>query len=204
MRKFTAVFLFVLFCGVFALAQTEPAEPAELSNHFEVPKTEISFGYAYQHASLNGGFAATDDLVTDSSTGLNGFAVEFSHYFHGNLGYTIDVSRTSKKAIDPTGIGYVSESFVAGPSYRLHRYGFFTPSIHVLAGADHATFNVPASGAVFSFTNTDFAALAGGALDGNLTPHIAIRLAQVDYDYTHHYGANQSSFRYLGGVVIRF
>jgi hypothetical protein len=199
MRKFAAVFMFVFFCGVFAMAQQVPL--------FAVPKTEISFGYAYQHASFNGGLVGTENLVTDTSAGLNGFAVQFSHYLHnlnGNLGYMIDVSRDSNKAVDPSGIGYVNESYVAGPTYRLHRYGFFSPSVHVLAGVSHATFNVPANGTTFSFTDTDFAALAGGTLDGNLTPHIAIRLAQFDYDYTHHYGANQSSFRYLGGIVIRF
>jgi len=199
MRKFAAVFLFVLFCGVFALAQQEPL--------FAVPKNEIYFGYAYEHASLNGGLAGTNGLVTDTSSGLNGFDIEYSHYLkylHGNLGYTIDFSRNSNGAIDPTGIGYSNETYVAGPTYRLHRYGFFSPSIHVMAGGAHSKFTVPSEGTKFFFTDTDFAALAGGSLDGNLTPHIAIRLAQVDYDYTHHYGTSQSSFRYLGGVVIRF
>jgi hypothetical protein len=196
MRKFAAVFLFVLFCGVFAVAQQEPL--------FAVPKNEISFGYAYLHA---GGINPAGGEVAQTSTGMNGFAVQFSHYLHylnGNLGYMVDVARDSSKAVDPTGVGYVSTSYVGGPSYRLHRYGFFSPSIHVLAGVSRSTFSVPSSGTVFSLKDTDFAALAGGALDGNLTPHIAIRLAQVDYEYTHHYGNNQSSFRYLGGVVIRF
>jgi hypothetical protein len=201
MRKFAAVFLFVLFCGVFAMAQQEPL--------FAVPKTEISFGYAYLHAG--GIVPAVNSIgadVSEDSTGANGFALQFSHYLpylHGNLGYTIDFARDSNKAVDPTGVGYVTESYTAGPTYRLHRYGFFSPSIHVLAGVSHSTLSAPVSGgSVFSLTDTDFAALAGGTLDGNLTPHVAIRLAQVDYEYTHHYSANQSSFRYLGGVVIRF
>jgi hypothetical protein len=200
MRKFAAVFLFVLICGACAMAQTT----APL---FAIPKNEIYFGYAYEHASLNGGLSGTGGLVTDTSAGLNGVAIGFSHYLkllHGNLGYTIDFSRNSSKEVDPTGIGYSNESYVAGPTYRLPRYGFFSSSIHVLAGGSHATFTVPSNGTKFYFTNTQFAALAGGALDGNLTPHVAIRLVQIDYDYTHHYGTSQSSFRYLGGVVIRF
>jgi hypothetical protein len=201
MRKFAAVFLFVLAGGVFAMAQsTAPL--------FAIPKNEISFGYAYEHASLNGGFAGTQGLVPETSTGLSGFGLEFSHYLnllHGNLGYTIDFSRNSSSAVDPTGIGYSNETYTVGPTYRLPRYGFFSSSIHVLAGGSHATFTVPIfGGAKDYFSDSNFAALAGGALDGNLTPHIAIRLAQIDYDYTHHYGANQSSFRYLGGVVFRF
>lgn len=200
MRKFAAAFLFCLFCGALATAQT--TEPL-----FAIPKNEISFGYAYQHASLSGGLVGTEGLVTDNSAGLNGIAFEYSHYLHymrGNLGYMVDFSVDTNKAIDPNGDGYSTESYTAGPTYRLHRYGFFSPSIHVLAGGSHSKFTYPSDGTKFYFADTNFAALAGGALDGNLTPHVAIRLAQVDYDYTHHYGTSQSSFRYLGGVVIRF
>jgi hypothetical protein len=196
MRKFAAVFLFVLNVGVFAMAQKAPL--------FAVPKNEISFGYAYLHAN---GIATSNSFVGQESAGVNGFAVQFSHYLpylHGNLGFMIDVARDSNKAIDPNGDGYTTESYTAGPSYRLHRYGFFSPSIHVLAGVSHLRASVAVPGSVFSLTDTDFAALAGGTLDGNLTPHIALRLAQVDYDYTHHYGTSQNSFRYLGGVVFRF
>ena len=143
MRKFAALFLFVLAGGIFAMAQsTAPL--------FAIPKNEISFGYAYEHASLNGGFAGTQGLVPETSTGLSGFGLEFSHYLkllHGNLGYTIDFSRNSSSALDPTGIGYSNESYTAGPTYRLPRYGFFSPSVHVLAGGSHSTYTVPASGA---------------------------------------------------------
>jgi hypothetical protein len=93
---------------------------------------------------------------------------------------------------------------MAGPSYRLHKYGFFSPAVHVLAGIDHAVFTYPVSYSAFNFANTEFAAAAGGSVDGNLSRHVGIRLAQVDYLYTHHYGTSQSSFRYMGGVVFRF
>jgi hypothetical protein len=200
MRKFAAVFVFVLVCGAFAMAQLE-------QNIFEVPKSEVSVGYAYQHAGLSGSLVPTNGNVTETSTGLNGIAVEFSHYMHGNLGFTIDFAWDKNNSVDPTGIGYTRTSYLAGPSYRLHRHGFFSPSIHVLGGADHGKFTVPAGVAastVFTYTNTDFAIAGGGTVDGNLTPHVAIRLAQVDYLYTHNYGSNQSSFRYVGGIVVRF
>jgi peptidoglycan-associated lipoprotein len=194
MRKFAAVFMFILVCGVFAVAQMEPTL-------FEIPKTEVSVGYAYQHA---GSINPINESGTINSTGLTGFAFEFSHYFYGNLGLTIDIARDSNKAVDPEGDGYVRTTYVGGPTYRLHRYGFFSPSLHVLAGVDRATINIAAGSAVLSAHDTDFAALAGGTLDGNLTKHLAIRLAQVDYLYTHNYGTNQSSYRYLGGIVFRF
>jgi hypothetical protein len=197
MRKFAAVIVFVLVYGAIAMAQLEP-------KIFEVPKTELSAGFEYQHASLSGSLAATGGNVTDSSTGMKGFAIEFSHYLHSKIGYTVDIARVSNKAVDSTGTGYVRTSYMAGPSYRLHRYGFLSPSIHALGGVDRDNFTVPADGTVFSFKDTDFAAAAGVTVDGNLSRHLALRLAQVDYLYTHHYGTNQSSFRYVGGIVVRF
>ena len=190
MRKFAVLFICVLAFGALAWAQMEP-QP------IEIPKTEIFLGYAYQYADTSGSNIA-------SSTNLKGFAVEFSHYFHNNFGYTIDISRGSNKAVDSTGIKYVRTSYMAGPTYRLHTLGFFTPSIHALAGVDRDDFTVPQIGTTFDFRSTDAAAAAGVAFDGTLSRHLAIRVAQVDYVYTHHYNTNQSSFRYSGGLVVRF
>jgi hypothetical protein len=191
MRKFTILLVSLLAFGAFALAQMEPKP-------MEIPKTEFFLGYAYQRAGTSG------SNVVDS-TNLNGFAFEFSHYFHSNnLGYTVDISRGSNKAVDSTGIKYVRTSYLAGPTYRLHGAGFFTPSVHALAGIDHDDFTVPQTNTTIDYKSNDFAAAAGVSFDGNLSRHLAVRIAQVDYLYTHHYGTNQSSFRYSGGIVARF
>jgi hypothetical protein len=198
MRKFAVVTVFVLVLGSFAVAQIE-------QKPFEVPRTEFFIGYAHEYADLSGSFSGTLGTVFGNSTGLNGFAFEASHFLHNNLGFTVDIARTSNKRLDPTGIGYVRTSYLAGPNYRLPRYGFFSPSVHVLAGIDHGVFTVPENlPSTFTFGNTEFAAAAGATLDGNLSRHVAIRLVQVDYLYSHHYGENQNSFRYAGGVVLRF
>jgi hypothetical protein len=202
MRKFAVVAAFVLAFGVFASAQME--QPL-----FEIPKTEVALGYAYQYASLAGFTAGTSGFVTESTTSLNGFALEFSHYLpHNKLGFTIDISHDSKSNLLGTGDQYSRSTYLAGATYRVHRYGFLSTSVHALAGVDHGTFTVPnppnGPGISLSFGNTEFAALAGGTLDGNLSRHIAIRLVQADYLYTNHYSTSQSSFRYSGGVVLRF
>jgi hypothetical protein len=143
--------------------------------------------------------------VNVNSTNLNGFAFEFTHYLHSKFGYTIDVARGSNSAVDPTGIKYTRTSYLAGPSYRLHNIAFLTPSVHVLAGVDHDDFTIPTTlPSQFDQKDLNFAALGGVTFDGNLSAHLAVRLAQVDYLYTHHYGTNQSSFRYAGGLVVRF
>lgn len=195
MRGFTVLVLSIFAFGTFALAQME--QPA-----FVAPKTELFIGYAFQHAGVSG-YNIPD--VPVNSTNMNGFAFEFSHYLRSNFGFTVDICRDSNAAVDSTGIKYVRSTYLAGPSYRLHDFLFFTPSVHALAGIDHDDFTVPESNpTVLDFRTTDFAAAAGVTFDGNLSRHLALRLAQVDYLYTHNYGNNQSSFRYTGGLVVRF
>ena len=201
MRKLAALLAFVFVVGAFAMAQMEA--PA-----FEVPKNEIFGGYAWEHADLSGSAGPTLGTVTESSTNLSGFAIEFSHYFShalpSNFGYTLEIARVSNGAFDPAGDGDARTSFLAGPTVRLHRDGFFLPAVHGRAGVNPAPFAVPANFTTLSFTDTDIAVAGGASLDGNLSRHLAVRLAQVDYVYSHHYGANQSSFRYTGGIVLRF
>jgi hypothetical protein len=197
MRKVTIVAVFILVSGAFALAQVEPKP-------FVLPKTEFFLGYSYQYADTSGTYAGTGNTVPVTSTNLNGFGFEFSRYVHGRLGYTIDISRGSNSRVDSTGIKYVRATYMAGPSYRLRRYGFFSSSVHALAGVDHAVFTYPVSYSEFTYANTEFAAAAGVSVDGNLSRHVGVRLAQVDYLYTNHYSTGQSSFRYMGGLVVRF
>jgi hypothetical protein len=198
MCKFTVLFLTVLVSGTFALAQMEPPKP------LVVPNTEFFGGYSYQHAGTSGIDVVSGGAVNVNSTNLNGFAFEFSHYLHSKFGYTIDISRNSNNAVDSTGIKHARTSYMAGPSYRLRTTGFFTPSVHALAGIDHDDFTVPQGSTVIDYTSNDFAAAAGVAFDANLSRHLAVRVAQVDYLYTRHYSGNQSSFRYSGGIVARF
>lgn len=195
MRKVTVLLLSIMAFGALASAQIEPAATA-------APNTEFFIGYAYQHASVSG---YNIPSVTETSTNLNGFAFEFSHYWQGKLGLTVDISRGSNSKVDSTGIKYVRSTYMAGPSYRLHNFLFITPSVHALAGVDHDDFTVPEiNPTVIDYRTTDFAAAGGVTFDGNLSRHIAVRLAQVDYLYTHNYGSSQSSFRYTGGLVVRF
>jgi hypothetical protein len=198
MRRFTVLLVTILASGAFALAQMEPPKP------LVVPNTEFFGGYSYQHAETSGINGVSGGAVNVNSTNLNGFAFEFSHYLHSKLGYTVDISHDSNSALDSTGIKHARTSYMAGPSYRLRTTGFFTPSIHALAGVDHDDFTVPQDSTVIDFTSTDFAAAAGVSFDANLSRHLAVRVAQVDYLYTRHYSGNQSSIRYSGGVVARF
>lgn len=191
MRKFTVLFVCVLVFGAVAMAQME-------APRLEVPKTELFLGYAYQHADTSGNAFV-------NGTNLNGFAFNASHYLkNNNFGYTFDIGRTTNSRVDSTGIKYTRTSYMAGPSYRLHNIGFVTANVHALVGIDHAVLVVPEPGTEITYTHTDLAALAGVTVDGNLSRHLAVRLAQVDCVYTNHNHSDQASFRYAGGIVVRF
>jgi hypothetical protein len=199
MRKLTVLVSSLLVCGAVAMAQMEP-------EHVAAQKTELFVGYSYQYAGTSGSDLANLGGLNVNSTNLNGFAFDFSHYVRGSLGYMVDFSRGSHRDLDSTGTKYSRTTYMAGPTYRLHSYPLFTPSVHVLAGVDRDDFTVPNSSGPnnFDLRGTYFAAAAGATVDGNLSPHVAIRLAQVDYLYTRNWGSNQTSFRYAAGIVMRF
>ena len=205
MRKLASLIVLLFVCAACVSAQTEP--PLEPEPQLEAPaNNELFGGYAYEHADLAGSTAALG-IAIPSSTGMKGFAIEFSHYMHffnGHAGWMAEISRVSTSSVGPTGIEYSRLRFMGGPTFRLRRYGFFTPSIHALAGVDRATFTVPSGASTLTFRDTDVAVVGGGSLDGNLSRHLAVRLVQFDYVYTRHYDVNQSSFRYIGGLVVRF
>jgi len=199
MRRFAVLLASILAFGAFAVAQMEPKP-------MEVPNTELFLGYSYQHANTSGFNAESNGLVDVQNTNLSGFAFDVSHYRANRFGATFETAHASTKGVDSTGVKYSRTSYLAGPTYRLRNIQFLTPSVHVLAGVDHDDFTVPETGSqtTFDYRSTVFAATAGATLDGNLSRHVGIRLAQVDYLYTHHFGTSQSSFRYTAGVVFRF
>jgi hypothetical protein len=199
MRKFAVLVLAILSLGAIAAAQFEPAPVA-------APHNEFFLGYAYLYANTNGISSVSRGDVDVDNTSMNGFAFEFAHYLPSRLGIVIDLAHESNNAVNSTGIKYTKSSYMVGPAYRLKQRGFFTPSIHLMGGVENGTFTSPQNGGELSkyYYGYNAAVAAGVSLDGNLSKHLGVRIAQVDYVYTNHYSSNQSSIRYTGGVVVRF
>ena len=190
MRKFAVLAAALLMLGAVGLAQMEPKPLA-------APNTEFYIGYAYQYTN--------PDEPEVGNTHLNGVAFETSHYFKKwDLGVTVDLAHQANSHVDQTGIKYSRTSFMIGPTYRIHRIGFWTANVHALVGADNSTFTLPETSTTYSFKDSALAVMAGATVDGNLSRHLGIRLAQVDYVITDHYSSIQSGLRYTGGIVIRF
>lgn len=103
-------------------------------------------------------------------------------------------------------MGANTETYVFGPKVSLFRIHKVTPFAQVLVGgirADNSfAYALPTGG-----SETRLAIVGGGGLDWKMTEHLAVRLAQVDYLWTHLQTSSnnhQNNFRYSTGVVFHF
>jgi hypothetical protein len=85
--------------------------------------------------------------------------------------------------------------FLAGPQI-FHSFDHFTVSAHGLVGISHT------GGSLGS--HNGFSSAIGGALDWDINPLIAIRIAQIDYHQAQLFGGTQQNVRFSAGVVLRF
>jgi hypothetical protein len=178
------------------------------------PKATIYGGYAYLR---NGG---------NHSNGWDGQATFNINRF---VGVTADVGGNYRTVASFTALPGVTASafehlytFLFGPTLTAN-FGKSAVFGHALFGAARASsgagVTIPIIGGVSTgITNaTAFAMAFGGGIDLGLTQHFAIRPVQVDYIRTQFSsldalttglstssGGGQNSFRYSGGIVIRF
>jgi len=81
------------------------------------------------------------------------------------------------------------------------------PFSQVLLGGAHASGALTPAPSGLAASANSFAMTAGGGVDINLTPHLALRAVQADYFLTRfNNGANdqQNNFRVGTGIVYRF
>ena len=179
----------------------------------ETPVFEVNGGYTYMR------WQVPPVLVPPpSSYNYNGF----------NAGAAYNITHLFAAVVDISGVYNSQPNTGSGPS-NTHIYSYLlgprlypvghhklTPFVHALFGISTFDFNAPAFGGspAFSLSDNAFSFAFGGGLDLKVSRHIAIRLAQLDYQQTRllHTIAtqsqvppdNQNNFKYSGGVVIRF
>lgn len=83
--------------------------------------------------------------------------------------------------------------FLFGPQFS-HRTNHFTLFAHSLAGITHVSGNLG--------KETGFGTVAGGGIDWDGNPVIAIRLIQADYHTAHLFGTFQNDARLSFGIVF--
>jgi len=203
-NRYLPVLWFVLIAGVAVSAQS-------------FPQFEVSAGYSYMdfHAnvpqltsqSFNGGGAS----VVYNVISWLGVKAEFTGYDFGS-GWTRKLHE----------LGYTGSAgtsmflYQFGPQIKKHS-GKFQPYVHSLYGIAHssgyaAVLRARGSG-TFVLTDsggndTAFAMELGAGLDIPIAKNVQLRPAELDYQLTRfgykNFSANQSNFKYFGGVNFTF
>lgn len=171
---------------------------------------EVYGGFAYAH------FKAGPNLVQGAN--LGGFDAQATRWFTPRWGATGNVRGyygTSGVVPNIYNIEgpFVSEHlFVAGPQLRGPHNAHGAFNLHLLAGGARGSFQrglndngVSLPPGQFGFFNdsTVFASVAGGTIDLNRSPRLALRISP-DYLLTRFGGQTQSNFAISVGLLYRF
>lgn len=171
------------------------------------PKIDLFTGYTFSHYSLGGNQSSSNSNNQSSGgTGLNfnggssSIVVNFTPVF-GLVGdFGIYHNNTS-------GVGTNQFTYLFGPQFAIRGNDRFTPFFHVLMGGAHQSERSSVSSNSSSNSGNAFAVAAGGGLNVHVSPHIAIRVAQIDYLLTKFQDGRddrQNNVRVSAGVVFRW
>jgi hypothetical protein len=205
----------------------------------EVPRAEVYLGYSY---------ARFNPVKNINAINSNGGLGAFQYNFNKNFAVVGELGGSSNGNITAFGSDFPGDqttfSYLFGPRFTVNKSGKFSPFVHYLVGGIHlsrsftiANSRIPVNVIVPSgvtvepisdqpgFTKIrstqNAAAMAiGGGLDLNLSHHLSIRPAQLDWLPTAFSAFNvtvpsgifpafnttnwQQNFRYSGGVTFRF
>jgi opacity protein-like surface antigen len=150
-----------------------------------VPRVEITGGYSYLDANVNG-----------SSFGLNGGFGSATENVNSWVGGRLDVHAFSGTT---SGKSVTAQTFTYGPVFSYRRFARLTPSAHVQLGAIHASTGFLG----ISQSAFKFALAAGGGVDYSVNPHVAIRV-QADYLMSRFLNLRQDNLQFSSGFVFRF
>ena len=184
MRKF--IWLFGLFLTVSAVAQ-------------DFPKFEVFGGYSYDHRN-----------VGNEGLGFHGGSTSFLYNPNSLIGFKADFGVYHNKSF---GTKSTTFTYLFGPQFTYRGNEHVTPFFHILVGGAHDTSSFAGvsspgiSNSSVSSSANAFAFAPGGGLDVNVSPHIAIRVAQVDYlltKFKDDEDNRQNNVRVSAGIVFRW
>src|SRR5262245_17461310 len=161
-----------------------------VANAQDYPKAEVFGGYSYLHSSVLG-----------NGINFNGGSGSVAFNPHPNFGLVADVGayhNTSSFGVDTTSV-----SFLFGPKFAYRGKERVTPYAQVLFGGVHDSSSL----GTVSASDTAFAFAIGGGVDAKVSPHVAIRVAQIDYLLTKFRDFDndrQNNVRISAGIVFRW
>ncbi len=167
----------LLILGVVILFIAAPAMAQE------TPKAELFGGYEYLHLNPGG-------------IGCHGGGANLAYNLNDWIGAVGDFGACKWTGL-PSGVSAHDVNYLFGPRVSYRSYGSFTPFAQVLFGGQH-------EGGSGGFSINSFAMTLGGGADYKFTEHVAIRLIQVEYLYTHFGGTRQNNARIETGIVYRW
>jgi len=109
--------------------------------------------------------------------------------------------------VDNSGRSLRVETFLFGPRYSSSHWKKWTPFGQGLFGGALGSGTLYGPNATTSASTSGFSLSAGGGLDWNASPHVSVRLFQVDYLMTRLPNAinnYQNNIRITAGVVFHF
>jgi hypothetical protein len=151
----------------------------------EIPAWELSGGYSYLRANLNGASFSLNGGVASVTQNVNdwfGGRLEFAAY-HGT----------------ESGTNVSAQTITYGPVFSYRRHQKLTPFGEFQLGAVHAN----AGYLGISASAFKFALSSGGGVDFKINPRAAIRV-QGDYLMTRFLSLRQDNVRASVALVIRF
>ena len=156
---------------------------------------DVFAGYSFVH---------TEPGAELSTFNANGGVASVALNFNGWLSGVVEAGGVHTSNIAGADVDATAETYMAGPKISFFRSSKLSPFAQVLAGFIHTNPGYSQQ----TINHNTFAMAPGLGLDWNLTHHLGIRLAQVDYLFTRMPATagqvNWNNFRYSTGVVVRF
>jgi hypothetical protein len=190
--------LLLAAAAILCAALPGTAQAAPRTGAPALPALDAAFTYG---GTLSGAISSTSFWMQGGSAQIHG-------RFYGGWGAVADVSGMHIADINSTGVGLDMVTATFGPRYTWSpapaRYELFGQGLVGVANGFHGVFPNPAG--VQSVANS-LAVKAGGGLNFNLTPHLAVRGCEIDYLRTQVPNATnngQNNLQINAGLVLRF
>lgn len=165
----------------------------------DFPRVDVGVDYNYVRTNAPPGGCGCITL----HGGDGWVAFNFTH----SIAIVGQVSGQHASNIDGSGADLTFTSFLAGPRYSFNVTRRVVPFAQVLLGGAHVSGSLAPENIGIAGSSNAFAMTAGGGVDIGLSPHFAIRAAQIDYFMTRfNNGVNdrQNNLRLSAGIVLRF
>lgn len=182
----------LLISGTVAWAQEAPSTPV----------AEVGLNYSY--ARINPGGA----IPGFNQNGGSGY-IEYN--LNRVVGLVADLGAYHNTAINKFDVDNTTFTYLFGPRFNWRR-SRFTPYVQTLVGGArlNTLFDPSLTTAPVASTQNVFAAALGGGIDVNLTRHLVLKPAQLEYfmlqtpSGVQNLSYAQNNLRYSAGIAFRF